>query len=66
MSLELRGWLVELRGVWGWLQECGQDKVAVQQRVLNSEDGWPGQVMSPGKGQGPSAPGTPQPYPFPS
>lgn len=63
MSLERRGWLAELRGVWGRLQECGQDKVAVQQRVLNSKDGWPGQVVGPGQGQGPWAPGIPQPSP---
>lgn len=68
VSLELRRWPVDLwgewvLGVWGWIRERGQDKVAIQQRVTDSKDGWPGQVTGPGQGKGPVAPGTPEPSP---
>lgn len=47
VSLELRRlpaelWGTQVLGVRGRLQECGQDKVGVQQRVRDGEDGWPG------------------------
>lgn len=59
--MELRG--AQTLGVRGWLQECGQDKVAIQQRVLDGKDGWPVQMMGPIQGKGPLAPGTPEPFP---
>lgn len=54
VRLELWRWPAELRGaqvlgVRVRLRERGQDKVAVQQRVLNGKDGWPGQEMGPRK-----------------
>ena len=54
VSLKPGLWSLELLlgtqglGVRVRLRECGQDKVAIQQRVLDGKDGWPGQVTGPG------------------